>query len=299
MVDLRQDRAAPIPEVGFAAPGRMPVGLEVLSLAELRERGRRKTVLATLQRPTFHHLITLDRGSLRHTVDFTDYTLRPGSWLWVRPGQVQQWHDLRPAEGTLILFEPDFLDPATAEQAAPHDSHAPVLRTPSNESQSSLMLATEHLRHEFEAPSPLAPDVRTTALRHLLAVLVLRLSDLSGTAGSPPGEYPGIFLEFRDALEENFAGTRRVEDYAKLLGYSPRTLSRASIAAVGLGAKALIDRRIILEAKRLLAHSDLTAAQVASSLGFSDATNFSKFFHQRTGNSPLTFRTSVRGDPTP
>jgi hypothetical protein len=30
-------------------------------------------------------------------------------------------------------------------------------------------------------------------------------------------------------------------------------------------------------------------------LGFSSATNFSKFFHQRTGTSPLAFRHAVRG----
>jgi hypothetical protein len=64
-------------------------------------------------------------GWLWHTVDFTGYALDPGSWLWVRPGQVQQWQDLRQAEGTLILFEPDFLDPATAEAVALNDPHAP------------------------------------------------------------------------------------------------------------------------------------------------------------------------------
>ena len=55
------------------------------------------------------------------------------------------------------------------------------------------------------------------------------------------------------------------------------------------------DRRIILEAKRLLAHSNRTAAQIATQLGFTDATNFSKYFQQRAGLSPIAFRTAVRG----
>ncbi|MFE8991388.1 helix-turn-helix transcriptional regulator [Streptomyces collinus] len=96
-------------------------------------------------------------------------------------------------------------------------------------------------------------------------------------------------------MEKNFARTRRVEDYAEALGYSSRTLSRATLASVGLGAKEVIDRRVVLEARRLLAHSDQTAARIAGRLGFSSATHFSKFFHQRTGQSPIAFRDTVRG----
>ncbi|MGI5254428.1 hypothetical protein [Actinacidiphila glaucinigra] len=87
--------------------------MEVLSLADLRERAPvrlGKGRLTLPQRPDFHHLLTLSEGHLRHMVDFTGYTLEPGSWLWVRPGQVQQWGDIEQAEGTLILFERDFLD---------------------------------------------------------------------------------------------------------------------------------------------------------------------------------------------
>lgn len=89
---------------------------EIMSLAQLRERAAvrmGKAGLGELQRPTFHHLITLSSGSSWHTVDFTGYALKPGSWLWVRPGQVQQWGDLHEAEGTLIVFERGFLDPGT------------------------------------------------------------------------------------------------------------------------------------------------------------------------------------------
>ncbi|MEU7145090.1 helix-turn-helix transcriptional regulator [Nocardia sp. NPDC046473] len=85
-----------------------------------------------------------------------------------------------------------------------------------------------------------------------------------------------------------------MQDYANTLGYSARTLSCATPAA-GVGAKEFIDRRLILEAKRLLAHSDQTAARIADRLGFSSATHFSKYFHQRTGQTPIAFRNAIRG----
>lgn len=183
MVKNRHDAARGVPEISFAAPAGTPAGVEVLSLG-LRHRvpGER---LAAPQRPDFHHLIALTGGTLWHTVDFTAYALEPGSWLWVRPGQVQQWGDLTHAEGTLILFRQDFLDPATATGARTEDPHAPVLRRPLPEDARALRLAADHLATEFQALGRLPLEIHTAALRHLLAVLVLRLAHLTAPRRQP------------------------------------------------------------------------------------------------------------------
>ncbi|MEU8915600.1 helix-turn-helix transcriptional regulator [Streptomyces nigrescens] len=292
MVKNRHDVDPGIPEISFAAPVGTPAGVEVLSLADLRHRVPAER-LTLPQRPDFHHLTTLTGGTLWHTVDFTAYALEPGSWLWVRPGQVQQWGDLTHAEGTLILFRQDFLDPATTAGARTEDPHAPILRRPLPHDAQALRLAADHLAAEFHALGHLPLEIHTTALRHVLAALVLRLAHLTAPVGGPAPD--ATYLRFRDAVEKDFARTRRVEDYAEALGYSARTLSRATLASAGLGAKEFIDRRVVLEAKRLLAHSDQTAARIADRLGFSSATHFSKYFHQRTGRTPIAFRGTVRG----
>ncbi|MFJ4204843.1 helix-turn-helix domain-containing protein [Streptomyces sviceus] len=294
MVKNRHDAARGVPEVSFEAPAGTPAGVEVLPLPELRRRVPAERLTAP-RRPDFHHLIAVTGGTLWHTVDFTAYALEPGSWLWVRPGQVQQWGDLTHAEGTLVLFREDFLDPATAAGALVADPHAPVLRRPLPEDAQALRLAADHLAAEFRALGRLPLEIHTAALRHLLAVLVLRLAHLTAPVGSPVPEPDATYLRFRDAVERDFARTRRVEDYAVALGYSARTLARATLAAAGLGAKEFIDRRVVLEAKRLLAHSDQSAARIADRLGFSSATHFNKYFHQRTGQTPIAFRDTVRG----
>ncbi|MFI6808985.1 helix-turn-helix domain-containing protein [Streptomyces luteogriseus] len=65
-------------------------------------------------------------------------------------------------------------------------------------------------------------------------------------------------------VERDFIHTRRLDDYARALGYSARTLSRATLSAAGVGAKEYIDRRVILEAERLLAHGDQLAARIGT-----------------------------------
>ncbi|WP_063041592.1 helix-turn-helix domain-containing protein [Nocardia pseudovaccinii] len=294
MVKNRHTSTRAIREIPFTAPVGTPAGVEVLSLGDLRRRVPTKH-LSIPQRPNFHNLLNLTRGALQHTVDFASYTLDPGSWLWVRPGQVNQWGDLTSADGTLILFQQGFLSPDTIAIARLGDPHAPVLRRPSPTDAVPLNQTAEHLRTESQALGHLPLQVHTATLRHLLSILVLRLSSLASPDKQSGAPFDPTYLRFRDAVEKNFTRTRRVEDYARILGYSPRTLARASLAAAGLGAKEFIDRRVVLEAKRLLAHSDQTASAIADHLGFASPTHFSKYFHQRTSQTPIAFRAAIRG----
>ncbi|MDX3089361.1 helix-turn-helix domain-containing protein [Streptomyces sp. ME02-6978a] len=67
-------------------------------------------------------------------------------------------------------------------------------------------------------------------------------------------------------------------------------MTRARLAATGRTAEQYVDDRVLLEAKRLLWHSGLTAKEVTDRLGFTDAGDFTKFFRLRTGVTPGTFR---------
>jgi AraC-like DNA-binding protein len=98
------------------------------------------------------------------------------------------------------------------------------------------------------------------------------------------------FWRFRTAVEHGFTSNHSVSAYADELGYSRRTLVRAVRAATGLTPKAFIDRRVILEAKRMLAHTELPVGRIGVAVGFADSANFSKFFQQHVGASPAGFR---------
>jgi AraC-like DNA-binding protein len=68
----------------------------------------------------------------------------------------------------------------------------------------------------------------------------------------------------------------------------------SSVDLRDVSAKQLIDERVVLEAKRLLAHGRNSVAWIAGQLGFDDPSNFSKYFQQRTGTTPAVFRDRVR-----
>jgi AraC family transcriptional regulator, transcriptional activator of pobA len=80
--------------------------------------------------------------------------------------------------------------------------------------------------------------------------------------------------------------TDDVAHYARRLGYSARTLSRGVHAAIGRSAEDYLCERLLLEAKRLLAHDKLSQAQCGQRPGFTDAENFSAFSLRETGLRP-------------
>jgi AraC-like DNA-binding protein len=138
-------------------------------------------------------------------------------------------------------------------------------------------------------------DIALEVLRHQLAALLLRLGRLEPEGG--PGMAAAdseILVRFRREVDQNFARSRQVEEYAKALSCSVRTLTRASLSATGRTAKQLVDDRVALEAKRLLAESDLAVAQVGARLGFAEPTNFGRFFTRTVGVSPGLFREQSR-----
>jgi len=51
-----------------------------------------------------------------------------------------------------------------------------------------------------------------------------------------------------------------------------------------------IQKRVTLEAKRMILTSDRSLKEIAYQLGFNDAAYFSNFFKIQTGSSPREFR---------
>ncbi|MEU6409199.1 AraC family transcriptional regulator [Microbispora sp. NPDC046933] len=245
-------------------------------------------------RATFHYLILVTAGELRHDVDHVTRTIAPGQWLWVRPGHVQCWHPPGTARGPFILFEPDVLTPGTARLLAPLTAHdAPAVLSPHPDDAAWLQQTALQLLDEHRALGRRPLDVHHALRRSLLESLLLRLANAAGitptgaaTTGTGHGDTYG---RFADALELYFRELHQAADYAELLGCSVRTLSRAARNATGKGVRDLIDERRLLEARRLLGYAQWDARSVAAHLGFTDPANFGRFFRDRTGLTPAAF----------
>ncbi len=251
--------------------------------------------LERVHRIDFHVVLLFGEGPVRHMVDFTEYEAMAGDLLWIRPGQVHRFSRSSEYRGTVLTMQPGFLPRATVEATGLYRYDLPPLLRPDAAQLAGLRGALEQLRREYEDTATLPLSLHTAVLRHSLTAFLLRLAHLAASsAQSLRQQSDSTFTLFRDAVEQDFATNHSVSAYADALGYSRRTLVRAVRAATGETPKAFIDKRVVLEAKRLLAHTDLPIGRVGAAVGFPDAANFSKFFHQHTDLTPAAFRAELR-----
>ena len=260
-----------VDDVGFAL-GRA-IGLEVLTLQGLLRREKSHDLSAP-HRPTFHHLVLVTRGEGTHTIDFQKHRLRAGTVFHVAPGQVHQFGREPGLDAWLVVFEPDFV-----RQHLP--PLAPAMPPPAR--RTTLETLFESTAREFEAfdGSP-----RHRALLRALVETTALASEVS------PAELEGAALvqRFRAALERSFREAHEVAAYAAILRCSTRTLTRHCERWAGTSAKRLIDERVVLEARRELAHGTQLVSGLSESLGFAKPTQFVKFFRRLTSDTPAHFR---------
>ncbi len=278
-------------ERGYRNPTRPGWGLEVLTWEKLRDRLSPAEFLRP-HRLDFHQLTLVSHGEGAGTVDFVDHPCSPGTLLHVRPGQVHRLprasDGTKGLDATIVLFTPDFPPrlPTTVR----------VTDDPFGIAAWQLDTADHHrFRHAFsdlatEYASNTAPEITRDLLRQLLAAVLLRIARLPVSANNSSGAPAEPFRLFEHELERSFAVSHRANDYSARLGYSLKTLDRACLRSTGHTTKHLIDTRVTLEAKRLLAHTELPVAVIGRRLGFTEATNFGKFFARTTGQTPGHFR---------
>ncbi|MFD3496714.1 AraC family transcriptional regulator [Streptomyces sp. NPDC058676] len=251
--------------------------------------------LERVHRIDFHVVMLFGDGPVRHMIDFAEYEATAGDLLWIRPGQVHRFSPSSEYRGTVLTMQPGFLPRATVEATGLYRYDLPPLLRPDEPQLTALRAALAQLQREYEDAGTLPAGLHTSVLRHSLTAFLLRLAHLAASSAEAARRQDDTtFTLFRNAVEKGFATNHSVSAYADALGYSRRTLVRAVRAATGETPKGFIDKRVILEAKRLLAHTELPIGRVGAAVGFPDAANFSKFFQQHTEMTPAAFRAELR-----
>jgi AraC-like DNA-binding protein len=240
-----------------------------------------------------HVVILVSAGQGTHALDFVTYACRPGTLLWGRPGQVHQFGGQVGFDATVLSFSPGIL-PELPFPELVADPFAAACWQPAGEDEDAIVaeiaqIGVDQVRYGGTA-------LGNTLLAHSMAVLLMRIAALVPAPRRTPADQ--LIGLLRAELEREVTH-RRVEDYAEHLRCSVRTLTRASLAVTGRSAKQLIDERVALEAKRLLATSGLPVSDVGRLLGFDEPTNFGRFFARETGQSPGAFRANLQRSPAP
>jgi transcriptional regulator GlxA family with amidase domain len=106
----------------------------------------------------------------------------------------------------------------------------------------------------------------------------------------PPANGDGSLETVRAWALDHLGEPLDVPSLAARAGVSPRTFARRFVAETGTTPLKWLHAQRVLEARRLLEHTDLSIEQVASSAGFGSAPTLREHFRRATRTTPTAYR---------
>lgn len=145
---------------------------------------------------------------------------------------------------------------------------------------------------EFATVDAIQEDMLRMLLKRLIIIITRLAKEQYLTGKDLTQDKLDIIRKFNLLVETYYKTEHQVKFYANQLHRSPKTLSNLFALYNSRSPLAVIQERVVLEAKRLLIYTDKTSKEIAYELGFEDVAYFSNFFKKNTSLAPTAFRKS-------
>ncbi|MFC1225783.1 helix-turn-helix domain-containing protein [Pedobacter sp. BG31] len=236
--------------------------------------------------------ILQEKGITNIEIDFQIYSIQAPAIIYLHPSQVHR----------LIAFEKAELSTWIIAEENLHPKYLRIL----NELMpaSALALSNETLAIFLQVASLshnlyTKPDenlYRSTLIESInsLAALTSSLYQAQSSLTENRTRFNIVARAFRKELDLRYKTVKRPALYADFLNISVSYLNECVKTATGQSLSNNIQQRVMLEAKRLLYHSDKSVKEIANELGYDDYSYFIRLFVKVTGSKPLYFRNKNR-----
>lgn len=285
-----RSRRSDIPTFSIAHFGPSVKSVE-FDFAPLRHR---LALLPYPHRHDFYQIVWITHGRGRHVIDSTEYAIRPNTIFFMSPRQVHEFELPADADGYVMNFSEAFFVLTLQNKERLHEipfyrlrDSTPVVYAGARQA-SQLVRIVELIEDEYGAEQAGFEDV----IRSYLHVFLMQAGRLVGPEGRSVVSSRAFVLtrQFKALAEQHLGTLNSAKEYAQKLRVTERRLNEATKQATGFTANELIRERLLLEAKRLLVHTDTPVASIATALQFQDPAYFTRFFRQHAGIAPLEFR---------
>lgn len=234
-------------------------------------------------------------------VDFEVYHNEEAALFFVSPNQVLSIEGLCVESGYFIFYNRDFYCIQIHDKEVACDgllfnniNNMPMTTVHGQDAIFINYLFTQ-LEEEFRLKESSHEEMLRTYLKQLLikSTRLWKQQHLGGVLTDQNND-PDAFRQFTQLVEAHYKQKHTVADYADLMLMAPKTLTHKFKKMNLPQPNEVIKNRIILEAKRLLVHTAMTAKEIAYDLGYEDPAYFSRLFFIKTGESPSAFKTKYK-----
>lgn len=269
-------------------------GIKKVSLSNIRIEKIEDRVIPAVPFPhrhDFFQVMLVTQGSGWHQIDFKKYAVKKGQIFTMKPGQMHSWGLKKNVKGFLVEFNNQSLNSFKEGSLLIKDfAHLPdECELKSRQTFASMLELCKLMNAEFEA----GQSMHDLCLQSYLSAFIITFTRTHQLKPFPQNSL-SIIEKFKELVEEHFRTSHKVDFYAKKLGLSAKVLTMQLSRTIRRSPRDLIQERILLEAKRYLAFSDLNIAEIGYELGFDDANYFSRFFRIHEHQNPAEFRKKMR-----
>jgi AraC-like DNA-binding protein len=231
------------------------------------------------------------------TIDFSSYQTESPTLFFVSPNQVMDITKIGSKPGSMIFYNRDFYciqihdEEVACDGLLYNNIYNMPMTTLSPEEGIFIDYLFTQIEDEFESRDASHEEMIRTYLKQLFikSVRLWKKQHLEQQAAQQHGDLES-FRKFTQLVDAHYKQKHNVADYAGLLAMAPKTIThrfkRLSLPA----PNEIIKNRIVLEAKRLLAHTRMSAKEIAYELGYEDPAYFSRLFLLKAGETPSAFR---------
>ena len=238
--------------------------------------------------------VVLVRAGGRVVIDFNEYRPAQDALFFINVGQYY-WFD-RDCTGTVLYYHRDFYCIQIHDKEVACDGilfhnayHVPVVFM--NDAARATMRA---IVQEVRAEMALQDSGMEEMLRILLKQLIIRATRFWKQQHHVVSEEARQEVEFSrtfsQLVEGHYTRQHAVADYAAMLHITPKVLNKRITRYSNSTPNDVIKNRIILEAKRLLIHTQLSVKEIGYLLGYDDPSYFIRLFTKQVATPPQTFR---------
>jgi AraC family transcriptional regulator, transcriptional activator of pobA len=250
--------------------------------------------LSPVQRLSYYDITVITRGNGTFTIDGHEEALNQGNVFFSSPGQIRKWNTTETPQGYVLIFEDEFLCtffddthfvhnlPYYNSQDNPH-----VLQLEPND-YNQLIILLKDVQTEISSFKNNDKHILRALLYQILVLLSRKF--ISAYPASQKKQINNYVNRFIQLVDTNHRQYRAVDHYAQQLHITSGHLNSLVKDYFGINAKKYILNKNILEAKRMLQHTDMTVDQIANRLNYETTTYFVRIFRAHTNMTPLSFR---------
>lgn len=271
----------------------LPQEFELVGIGQLYND--HSDTLTTPHRTGFYHILWFQKGNPTHLVDFNPVTVKPNTILFLNKDTVQRFDKKGGFDGKAILFTDNFFcktetDTKYLRSSILFNDLFSVSQIQMSKTASLFADLFKLMEKELENEKDISQSDILKNLLHNFLLLSERERRKQDFTEIKKGADLDYVMLFKDLLETNYRKLKQVSNYAKKISVTEKRLNQATSKILDKSPKQMIDERVMLEAKRLLAHTNESVKEIGFDLGFDEPTNFIKYFRKHSNSTPVEFR---------